>query len=140
MIYCGYQGVGKSTYCRNHYNCVDLDSSNFKKVDGWYREYINTAITLNKQGNDCFISAHQCVINHLLEIGEQFVLIIPDEDKSTWRSRLEFRYYKTKEQYALNALYDFDKNYDRDMAFYNSLQVPTIRVNAKIITTIHRVS
>ena len=43
MIYCGYQGCGKSTYCRTHNNTVDLDSSFFKKVDKWEENYINIA-------------------------------------------------------------------------------------------------
>lgn len=45
MIYCGYQGCGKSTYCReNPQTTMDLDSSMFTKKRGGKRIYCHGAI------------------------------------------------------------------------------------------------
>ena len=139
MIYCGYQGVGKSTYCReNPDTTMDLDSSNFKKVAGWEVEYVKTALGLSEDKN-VFISAHRVVIEYLYEMGIDFKVLIPNETKEAWRNRLEFRYQKNQSLPNLKALYDFDLNYDKDMAYYNELKkrgIAVCPVSARIVTTI----
>lgn len=39
MIICGYQGVGKSTYCKSATYFIDLESNNFRRHDGDRPEY-----------------------------------------------------------------------------------------------------
>ncbi len=140
MIYCGYQGVGKSTYCReNPATTIDLDSSNFKKYDGWESEYIKTALHLSTDNKNIFISAHRVVIEYLIKNGIAFKILIPGEKKKVWRNRLEFRYNKNQSFANLKALYDFDLHYEEDMQYYADLEkqgVAICRVNAKITTTI----
>ena len=138
MIICGYQGVGKSTYCRNNpETTVDLDSSNFKKVEGWEDSYINTALKyVNKK---VFISAHPSVINKLHERGVKFIILAPKMNENAWRSRLEFRYFKNPIEANMKAIYDFYKNYDSDMKFYYNCEKKGITVKwvtASIVTDI----
>lgn len=142
MIYCGYQGVGKSTYCRNNPNTtVDLDSSNFKKVADWYVDYVKTAINLSKSGKKVFISAHKEVICYLIYCGEcDFELIIPADNKELWAKRLEFRYTKNKTVPNLKAIHDFNLNFEEDMHFYYDMSkiynIKIHKVTSKIVTNI----
>ena len=137
MIYCGYQGCGKSTYCRNHPDTtIDLDSSSFKKVEGWEKEYVAIAIAFSKLGKKVFISAHKVVIEYLILRGIKFELLIPEQNPEAWRNRLEFRYNLNPTQGNLNAVWDFDKNYERDMEFYESLNCVKHYITAKIVTDI----
>lgn len=94
MIYCGYQGSGKSTYCRNNPNTtVDLDSSAFVKVAGWEENYVRTAVALAGDKN-VFISAHRVVIEYCMNNNIPFVVLAPSQSKEAWRACLEFRYHK----------------------------------------------
>ena len=138
MIYCGYQGCGKSTYCRTHKNTVDLDSSAFKKTENWEKNYVDLAKKLS-DNNKVFISAHKKVIEYLINNNIEFELIIPQMDKLAWRSRLEFRYFKNQTQGNLNAILDFDKNFDNDMEFYKKVEnkgITVHKVSATVITNI----
>lgn len=137
MIYCGYQGCGKSTYCKAHPDtAVDLDSSMFVKREGWEMNYVAIAAALSNLGKKVFISAHQLVINYLLSTGIEFELLIPAQDAKAWRNRLEFRYRINPTQCNLNALLDFDKNFETDMAFYDTLSCVKHHISAEIITNI----
>lgn len=137
MIYCGYQGCGKSTYCRNHADTtVDLDSSMFVKREGWEENYVALAKQLSDLGKNVFISAHQVVIAYLLELNIDFELLIPEQNPKAWRSRLEFRYNLNPIQANMNAILDFDKNYETDMEFYAGLRVPKHYISAHIVTNI----
>ena len=137
MIYCGYQGCGKTTYCRNHPDTtVDLDSSAFVKREGWEIEYVKTAQAISDAGKKVFISAHQVVINYLLNNEIPFELLIPELSPDAWRDRLLFRYHINPTQGNWNAICDFDKNYARDMAFYATLPVMKHYISAKIVTTL----
>ena len=51
MIYVGYQGIGKSSLGGTD-KYIDLESSNFKHEDDWYKTYCDVAISLSKQGYD----------------------------------------------------------------------------------------
>ena len=82
MIICGYQGVGKSTYCRNNpTTTIDLDSSNFKKVEHWEENYIKTALSFSKDDKNVFISAHRNVIEYLISNEIPFKVLVPNEKK-----------------------------------------------------------
>lgn len=137
MIYCGYQGCGKSTYCRNNPNTtVDLDSSMFVKNPGWEVKYVNTALAFSDLGKKVFISAHKIVIEYLVQNNIPFELLIPAQDPKAWRNRLAFRYNLNPTQGNLNAIYDFNKNYEIDMAFYATLNCVKHFISAKIVTDI----
>lgn len=137
MIYCGYQGCGKSTYCKVHPDTtIDLDSSNFPKVDRWEYNYIAVAHELELTTNKAvFISAHQCVINALRDLHIPFEVFVPAHDKEAWRHRLAFRYNNAPHQCNFNALADFEKNFEKDMAFYLTLPAEIVHyVSAKVVT------
>lgn len=142
MIICGYQGVGKSTYCRNHVDsAIDLDSSNFKKGKDWQKDYVKQAVQLASTGKDVFISAHEVVVNEVLSYGKDFILLIPSMKEGVWRSRLEFRYMKDPSLPNLKAIHDFTLHFHDDMAFYSKVEKENKichvrRVIAKIITNI----
>lgn len=109
MIIIGYQGVGKSTYCRSHEDSIDLESSNFWFYDketkqksrwhNWAEIYANIAVDLSKQGNYVFTSCHQVVRDELAkkDYNEHIVILIPSlELKDKWIKKLEKRYNDTK--------------------------------------------
>lgn len=137
MIYCGYQGCGKTTYCKaNPDKAIDLDSSLFKKVEGWEWWYINQANALATTGKSVFISAHREVIQCLQKRGIPFELLIPSHNAIAWRARLAFRFHSNPTQGNYNALADFDKHFEDDMAFYETLDCVKHYVTAKVVTDI----
>lgn len=139
MIICGYQGCGKTTYCKTHNNAVDLDSSMFIKNEGWEIRYVETAIKISETGQNVFISAHQAVINYLISQNIFFKLLVPALNAKAWKNRLEFRYNANPTQGNLNALTDFNNNFEKDMEFYYRLNYPNFTmhaVSAKIVTNI----
>ena len=137
MIYCGYQGCGKTTYCKsNPHTTVDLDSSAFVKYKGWEADYVKIAIAFSDLGKHVFISAHKEVIEYLTANNVPFELLIPAQDIKAWRNRLEFRYNINPTQGNLNALLDFDKNFESDMTFYETLNCIKHYISAKVITNI----
>ena len=142
MIYCAYSGCGKTTYCKAHpTTSIDLDSSLFDKREGWEEEYVRVALTLSANYN-VFISAHRKVIEVLNTQNILFKVIIPDENKDTWRARLLFRVSQNPTIGNQNALKDFDCNYDNDMEYYTKEMPNTIellRVHAKINTDIETI-
>lgn len=137
MIICGYQGCGKSTYCKaNPDTTVDLDSSLFVKREDWEAEYVKIARAFSELGKKVFISAHKQVIEYLTANKIPFELLIPAQNPKAWRNRLEFRYNVNPIQANLNALLDFDKNFENDMAFYATLDCVKHEISAKVVTNI----
>lgn len=137
MIYCGYQGCGKSTYCKAHPDTtIDLDSSAFVKREGWEKIYVGIAIEFSNMGKKVFISAHKSVIEYLIANSIQFELLIPAQNPKAWRNRLEFRYNVNPTQGNLNALLDFDKNFETDMEFYSTLNCVKHQISAQVVTNI----
>ena len=137
IIYCGYQGCGKTTYCNSHPDTtIDLDSSMFVKFQGWEKGYVCIASHLSNLGKNVFISAHKQVIEYLIASQIPFELLIPAQNPKAWRNRLEFRYNINPTQGNLNALLDFDKNFESDMAFYDSLTCVKHYISAKVTTNI----
>lgn len=139
MIYCGYQGSGKSTYCRNNPSTtVDLDSSAFVKTPGWEKLYVETALGLSANKN-VFISAHRAVIEYCITHAVAFAILAPSQSKEAWRARLEFRYYKNPTLPNFKAIADFEKNFDADLKYYRSLEsqgVPVHWIEATVVTNI----
>ena len=139
MIYCGYQGSGKSTYCRNNPNTtVDLDSSAFVKVAGWEENYVRTAVALANDKN-VFISAHRVVIEYCMRNNIPFVVLAPSQSKEAWRARLEFRYHKNPILANFKAIADFEQNFEKDLQYYHLLESKGICVRwieATVVTNI----
>lgn len=139
MIYCGYSGCGKTTYCLAHPDtAIDLDSTHWEKVEGWEKEYINHALSLSKD-KDVFISAHYAVIEYCRAQNIPFTIIAPACDRQEWQSRLEFRFYGCRTLSNWKALADFEMNFERDIEYYNRLQaegIPVKWITAKVITNI----
>ena len=140
MIICGYQGCGKTTYCKTHNNAIDLDSSMFIKKEGWEVNYVETALKISETGQNVFISAHREVISYLIYHKYDFELIIPADDKELWAKRLEFRYMKNKTVPNLKAIHDFNINFEEDMHFYYEkskiYNIKVHKVTSKIVTNI----
>lgn len=134
MLYCGYSGVGKTTLCAET-DGIDLDSSNFEKVENWEAGYISMASKLAVDGKDIFLSAHPCVIEMLMKLELDFVLIIPDGNKDEWVARLAFRWAQNKTDGNLKALADCVQNFEKDMEYYHNLNCRKIKVHAKKIQT-----
>lgn len=68
MVLSTYQGIGKSTLAKNNLDIIDFESSCFNKANPeWYKDYVNAAINLHKQGYTVFISAHKQVRDYMLE-------------------------------------------------------------------------
>ena len=139
MIYCGYQGSGKSTYCRNNpTTTIDLDSSAFAKTLGWEKLYVQTAVELGKNKN-VFISAHQAVIEYCIANHVPFAILAPAQSKEAWRARLEFRYYKNPTLPNFKAIADFEKHFDSDLNYYRNLENQGVTVHwitATVVTNI----
>lgn len=139
MLYCGYQGCGKTTYCKNTIGAVDLDSSNFPKEKNWEIKYIEKALKISASGKDVFISAHKEVIQRLIYNNCDFTILAPSENKQAWRARLSFRYFKYPTLANLKALVDFVQNYDSDLKYYKSLEkkgYTVLWIEAKISTNL----
>lgn len=128
MIYCGYQGSGKSTYCRNNPDTtIDLDSSAFVKCKGWEQNYVQTALNMGTEKH-VFISAHRVVIEYCMEKHIPFVVLAPSQSKEAWRARLEFRYHKNPTLPNFKAIADFEQNFDADLAYYRALEKMGVKV------------
>ena len=91
MIIIGYQGIGKSTICKNNPKYIDFESSALK-VDGcrlhnWQIPYCQMAIWLSQQGYVVFTSSHKEVREILKDCCEYCVAIIPSKElKKQWIS------------------------------------------------------
>lgn len=96
MIIIGYQGIGKTTLCKNRYDCIDLESSALKvngiRADNWYEHYCMIARWLSKQGYTVFLSSHKEVRMWLDSHNENYCAIVPATSlQAQWLHRLEQR-------------------------------------------------
>lgn len=110
MIISGYQGIGKSTLCKDGNGFIDLESGNFwvgnRRDDAWPQVYANIAVHLSMQGYHVFTSSHKAVRDCLrhhpyvenVELGKNVILGIcyPVHSlRDEWCRKLEDRYNKT---------------------------------------------
>lgn len=98
MIITGYQGIGKSTVCKDRYDWIDLESSIFKddagnRANNWYEHYCAVAVHLSNQGYTVFMSSHKVVRDWLsVNFKGRWVAIVPSTQlESEWVDRLEQR-------------------------------------------------
>lgn len=119
MIVVGYQGIGKSSHTLP-YQFIDLESSNFNirvvKDDWWQYMYVDTAIHLNEQGYNVWLSSHKCVREALNDRQVRFGVILPElQMKNIWLEKLERRYNATGLEKDLRALTKAKEHFDDDI-------------------------
>ena len=140
MIFCGYQGVGKSSICNRENGYIDFESSNFFvneiRPNTWVDIYINQAIDLNNQGYDVFLSTHKALRNRLNELNIDFTVITPSKDlKEQWIERLNNRYRNNpsiKNMKALkNAEECYEENVDDLCSENNVIMITSIKYDLK---------
>lgn len=119
MIYVGYQGIGKSSISGKN-NCIDLESGNFwvddKRVDDWYKIYVNIAEHLSNQGYKVFMSSHKVVREELNKRKIEFKVIMPSIFlKEQWIKRLQQRYDKSHLKKDYKALMNAKECYEENI-------------------------
>lgn len=119
MIYVGYQGIGKSSISGKN-NCIDLESGNFwvddKRVDEWYKIYVNIAEHLSNQGYKVFMSSHKVIREELTNRGIEFIAICPSlKLKEQWINRLQERFDMTKSTKDFKALKNAEEMYEENI-------------------------
>ena len=120
MIFCGYQGVGKSSICNRKNGYIDFESSNFfvneMRPNMWVDIYINQAVDLNNQGYDVFLSTHKALRNRLNELNIDFTVITPCIDlKEQWIERLTKRYKYNPSIKNMKALNNAEACYEENV-------------------------
>ena len=100
MIVIGYQGIGKSTICKDDPRYIDFESSALKRFGrrmiGWELPYCQMAIWLSKQGYVVFTSSHKEVRELLTGSDEYCIAIVPSlELKKEWVEKLKARYHES---------------------------------------------
>lgn len=100
MIIIGYQGIGKSTICKDNPRYIDFESSALKvfgrRMIGWELPYCQMATWLSKQGYVVFTSSHKEVRMHLTGTDEYCVAIVPSlKLKKEWVEKLKARYHES---------------------------------------------
>lgn len=82
IIICGFAGIGKtnfSSYVPNFENITyyDLQSTHFRKNEGWEKTYIDCAEALTEKYDYVFLSTHDTAINELINRGTKFYIVYP---------------------------------------------------------------
>lgn len=101
MIVIGYQGIGKSTICKDNPRYIDFESSALKmfgrRPPNWEMPYCQMAIWLSKQGYVVFTSSHNEVRKLLAGSDEYCIAIVPAlELEKEWRAKLRTRYEESR--------------------------------------------
>lgn len=101
MIVIGYQGIGKSTICKDNPRYIDFESSALKmfgrRPPNWEMPYCQMAIWLSKQGYVVFTSSHKEVRKLLTESDEYCIAIVPSvELEKEWIAKLRTRYEESR--------------------------------------------
>ena len=124
-IVIGYQGVGKSTMCRKHNDCIDLESSSFwfkdennnpKRWDYWAEIYGNIAEHLSRQGNIVCTASHYVVRERLKNTAEDVAIVVPAlELRDKWVKRLYYRYLESVTEKDYKAWMNAGDRYGQDI-------------------------
>lgn len=127
MIIMGYQGIGKSTFCKTYGHSLrylELESglmkdpmNGNKRWDNWAEIYCNIALNLSSQNYMVFISSHKAVQDILANSKDEVIAVYPSKViKDEWIKKLLERYKKTglkKDEVAwLDAKSNFDAEID----------------------------
>lgn len=108
MIFSTYQGIGKSTLAKTNLKIIDFESSCFDKGNpNWYKDYVNTAINLHKQGYIVFIASHKVVRDYMLQQitnKEDYAMIMYDMNLEAYCvDKLEKRFEDSCETYGQDS-------------------------------------
>ncbi len=100
MIVIGYQGIGKSTICKDNPRYIDFESSALKmfgrRPPNWEMPYCQMAIWLSKQGYVVFTSSHKEVRKLLAGSDEYCIAIVPSPKlEEAWIEKLKTRFKKS---------------------------------------------
>ena len=120
MIIIGYQGIGKSTLCKNNLKYIDLESSALKmfgrRPPNWYIPYCQIAIWLSQQGYVVFTSSHKEVRKYLIGTDEYCIAIVPSPQlKKEWVEKLKARYHESNSEKDLNAYMNAKTRYEENI-------------------------
>ena len=143
MIIAGYPGVGKSEYCIRAVDIgFDLESSEFKKKEGWEKDYVAKAIDLAYRGWIVFVSTHKEVLDELDRVdsshGVFASVVFPALDlKDWWIDKLRLRYNVSNDDGDYNAFMRARMHYDGDIKYITKLcdkhgaTLTGVRINKK---------
>lgn len=117
MIVIGYQGIGKSTICKDNPKYIDFESSALKmfgrRPPNWELPYCQMAIWLSKQGYVVFTSSHKEVREMLKGCDEYCIAIVPTlELKNEWCIKLKRRYEESGLEKDKLALLNANDRYE----------------------------
>ncbi len=92
MIIIGYQGIGKTTVCKDNLRYIDFESSALRIPDDWHIPYCQMAIELSRQGYVVFVSSHEEVRRYLQWYSGICVAIVPSPKlENDWIKKLKER-------------------------------------------------
>ena len=131
MIIIGYQGIGKSTFCKNYgtsLRYLELESglmkdpmNGNKRWDNWAEIYCNIALSLSGQDYMVFVSSHKAVQDILENSKDDVIAIYPSKTiKDEWIKKLLERYKKTGLKKDELAWLDAKANYDSEIDILES--------------------
>jgi len=117
MIVIGYQGIGKSTICKDNPKYIDFESSALKlfgrRPPNWELLYCQMAIWLSKQGYVVFTSSHKEVREMLKGCDEYCIAIVPTLGlKNEWCTKLKRRYEESGLEKDKLALLNANERYE----------------------------
>ena len=142
MIIIGYQGIGKSTLAEQHYNYLDLESTNTwfeengerKRWPNWAEIYVNFAVDLSrKQYYTVFVSSHAIVRAELNKHRHNAMIAVccPTLDlKEKWIERLQQRYNRTELDKDYRALMNAVDRYDENITELSNAGFPVIWIDS----------
>lgn len=121
MIIIGYQGIGKSTLCKNNPRYIDFESSALKifgrRPPNWQIPYCQMAIWLSQQGYVVFTSSHKEVREMLKDCGEYCIAIVPAQElEEEWIEKLRDRYRESGLEKDGNAYLNAVSRYQDNIA------------------------
>lgn len=126
MIIIGYQGIGKSTFCKTYgisLRYLELESGLMKdpmndnrRWDNWAEIYCNIALSLSDQHYMVFVSSHKAVQDILTHSKDEVIAIYPSKTiKDEWIKKLLERYKNTGLKKDEIAWLDAKANYDSEI-------------------------
>ena len=123
IIICGFAGIGKtnfSSYVPNFENVTyyDLQSSYFRKNEGWEKTYIDCAEALAEKYDYVFLSTHDMAIDELISRGAKFYIVYP-------KAHCKFEYMQRFKDRGNSQEYidKFMKNWDSFIARLDRLEI-----------------
>lgn len=136
MIIIGYQGIGKSTLCKEGNGFIDLESGNFW-VEGvrdrnWAVVYANIAVHLCNQGYHVFTSSHKIVRDelrkHISDTVDIAVCYPMPSLKDVWCDKLKRRFQATGLEKDYKAWMNAQEMYDENIMDLSDEPLPMMHI------------